>query len=272
MKYAASVVLGACLAFSAHAQSNIVITSFSSNGELNWVGPVSNVQTFTVEWAASLDGPWTNNWSGLTGIVNTQASYTVSVPMFYRIVGVPRRIFGTTIHDWQPIAGVELRLGLTNDVNVYFASTLSDTNGAYSFDDVPINVECWLWVNDPADQAGSYSGFPISPQEQMPFNPGVMRNIDPIYPINFEEAPISPEFSWQGLPSADNYTFILYGTGAQVNDEIERVTGITGTTYTTSLSLTPGSNYSWRVRGYNEWEEEVGNSPPSREWFVIATP
>ena len=88
MKYTASVILGACLALSAQAQSNIVITSFSSNGELTWESDLTNA-TFMVEWAPTLtpDPAWRGDWLGLQHIYRPlSGTNTAAVPMFYRVV------------------------------------------------------------------------------------------------------------------------------------------------------------------------------------------
>jgi len=73
----------------APAAAQIVISSFSQNGEL----VCTNLQpgtTATVEWAPSVDGPWTNNWAALDAVtVDSNGTIRVSVPMFYRVRGVP---------------------------------------------------------------------------------------------------------------------------------------------------------------------------------------
>jgi formylglycine-generating enzyme required for sulfatase activity len=65
-----------------------VITSLSQNGVL----VCSNLEAGTVasvEWASSVSGPWSSNWTGLDAVtVNTNGSITVGVPMFYRVRGV----------------------------------------------------------------------------------------------------------------------------------------------------------------------------------------
>lgn len=66
-----------------------VISSFSHNGEL----VCTNLEPGTlasVEWACSVNGPWTNTWAGLTGVtVASNGQIRVSVPMFYRVRGIP---------------------------------------------------------------------------------------------------------------------------------------------------------------------------------------
>jgi formylglycine-generating enzyme required for sulfatase activity len=65
-----------------------VITSFSQNGLL----VCANLETGTVvsvQWASSLSGPWQTNWAGLDAVtVNSNGTISVSVPMFYRVLGV----------------------------------------------------------------------------------------------------------------------------------------------------------------------------------------
>ena len=64
-----------------------VITSFSQNGAL----VCANLQTgsvASVQWASSLAGPWHTNWAGLDAVMaDTNGMITVSVPMFYRVLG-----------------------------------------------------------------------------------------------------------------------------------------------------------------------------------------
>jgi len=63
-----------------------VISSFGQNGELI----CTNLQpgsVATVEWAPSVNGPWTNTWEGLDAVtVDSKGAIRVKVPMFYRVV------------------------------------------------------------------------------------------------------------------------------------------------------------------------------------------
>ena len=66
----------------------IVINSFSQNGVLVCSG-LQTGTVATVQWASSLSGPWQTNWARLTGVaVSNNGMLTVSVPMFYRVLGV----------------------------------------------------------------------------------------------------------------------------------------------------------------------------------------
>lgn len=86
-----ALVAAACLwmTFKSNAQAP-VIESFSTNGELVCKG-LKPGSTATVEWAPSVNGPWTNSWAGLTDIlVGPDGTIRVMVPMFYRVRGVPQ--------------------------------------------------------------------------------------------------------------------------------------------------------------------------------------
>jgi len=65
-----------------------VITSFSQNGLL----VCSNLlpgSVASVQWASSSSGPWQTNWAGLEVMtVASNGLIQVSVPMFYRVLGV----------------------------------------------------------------------------------------------------------------------------------------------------------------------------------------
>jgi formylglycine-generating enzyme required for sulfatase activity len=66
-----------------------VINSFSQNGQLtcSYLTPGS---VGSVEWASSLSGPWQTNWGGLSAVtVASNGTISVSVPMFYRVRGMP---------------------------------------------------------------------------------------------------------------------------------------------------------------------------------------
>jgi hypothetical protein len=66
--------------------TDVVITSFQGNGSLTWSN-TNEFSHFKVEWAPTADGPWTHSWENLVEIANTGDTHSVSVPMFYRVVG-----------------------------------------------------------------------------------------------------------------------------------------------------------------------------------------
>ncbi len=81
-----------CLAtWGAEGQAPMV-NSFGNNGLLTCTNLVPG-SVATVEWAASATGPWTNTWAGLNEVtVPSNGQIVVSVPMFYRVRGIPPNI------------------------------------------------------------------------------------------------------------------------------------------------------------------------------------
>jgi rhodanese-related sulfurtransferase len=63
----------------------VQIESLSQNGRLIWTNALLSV-TCRVEWAASVNGPWSSSWESLSHIVITNHVTERSVPMFYRVV------------------------------------------------------------------------------------------------------------------------------------------------------------------------------------------
>lgn len=85
---AISWVIGISIPVGACAQAPI-ISSFGQNGELVCTNLLPG-STAIVEWAPSITGPWTNTWSGLTAVaVDANGTMRASVPMFYRVRGLP---------------------------------------------------------------------------------------------------------------------------------------------------------------------------------------
>lgn len=85
--YFAALLL-ACSVGKTSAQSNIVIVDATLGGTLTWTSPPW-LGTFTVEWAPSVTGPWTNSWSPLSNIPNNGELCTAQLPVFYRVLGRP---------------------------------------------------------------------------------------------------------------------------------------------------------------------------------------
>jgi|SRR5450756_760864 len=165
----------------------VVINSFSQNGVL----VCSGLQTGTVasvEWAASVSGPWQTNWAGLTGVaVGSNGTISVSVPMFYRVRGVagpPNPPAGMTL---IPAGSFTMGDNLDGEfdampTNVYISAFYMDTNmvtysqwqsvyawatnHGYVFDDAgsgkaadhPVQTVNWYdavkWSNARSQQAG----------------------------------------------------------------------------------------------------------------------
>ncbi len=66
-----------------------VIQSLDRNGELLSAGLQPGTAA-TVEWAPSLSGLWSDDWTELENVaVDSTGTIRVSVPMFYRVLGIP---------------------------------------------------------------------------------------------------------------------------------------------------------------------------------------
>jgi hypothetical protein len=101
LKFAALAACGLTLATLPALGQTPVISSFGQNGQL----VCTNLQpgsTASVEWASSVLGPWTNNWTRLESVtVDLNGMIQVSVPMFYRVRGTPPPTFGkVTFTKW----------------------------------------------------------------------------------------------------------------------------------------------------------------------------
>ncbi len=74
-----------------------VISSFSQNGELTCTNLLPG-SVATIEWAPTVNGPWTNTWAGLDAItVDSNGTIRVQVPMFYRVRGEPNPLAGMVL-------------------------------------------------------------------------------------------------------------------------------------------------------------------------------
>lgn len=136
------------------------IQSFGGNGQLVFQGS-TNEQWYSIEWAATMEGPWANSWAGLGYIPSAGSGLvTTAVPMFYRVVGhmaptnmalIPAGTFdmGDTLNDGdsdeRPVHSVsvdgfyvdrfEVTKALWDEVHHWAL-----TNG-YSFGDIPITAK-----------------------------------------------------------------------------------------------------------------------------------
>ena len=101
LTFAALAAIGLTLTPLPAVGQNPVIASLGHNGQLVCTD-LQPGSTASVEWASSLLGPWTNNWSGLESVtVSSNGVVQVSVPMFYRVRGTPPPPLGrATFTKW----------------------------------------------------------------------------------------------------------------------------------------------------------------------------
>ena len=145
---AVALVAGATLAAQAQAP---VIASFGSNGELVCTDLLPGTVA-SVEWAASVTGPWTNTWAALAAVTaDTNGAIRVSVPMFYRVRGVPAPagmalipagpfVMGDTLNDWLPAWGTNPEIPVhTNQLSAFYMDKFEVTKTLWD--------EVRLWAN-----------------------------------------------------------------------------------------------------------------------------
>ena len=77
------IVLSASIS---HAQQ-VLISSLSQNGKLTFSTTYTNA-IHTIQWTPTLSGSNSTVWTNLYSVFVTNASVTVSVPMFFRVVAV----------------------------------------------------------------------------------------------------------------------------------------------------------------------------------------
>ena len=128
---------------------NPIITSFSQNGVL----VCSGLQTGTVasvEWAASLAGPWQTNWASLTAVaVATNGTIQASVPMFYRVRGVAAtNAIPTNTADGMALipAGTFIMGNSIGDSDITDANPTNVTLSAFYMDTNLVTLSQWRTV------------------------------------------------------------------------------------------------------------------------------
>jgi len=129
-----------------------VIASFGRNGELVCTNLLPGTVA-SVEWAASVTGPWTNSWAGLDAVTaDTNGAIRVSVPMFYRVRGTPPPtnppapagmvlipagsfVMGDALNDWPPKSGPNPEIPVhTNQISAFYTDKYDVTKALW--DDV----------------------------------------------------------------------------------------------------------------------------------------
>ena len=64
------------------------LLSLTHNGVLSWTNSVAT-GAYRVEWAPTVEGPWSDSWAALTNVPPNGTVLQVAVPMFYRVVYTP---------------------------------------------------------------------------------------------------------------------------------------------------------------------------------------
>ncbi|NCA81855.1 MAG: hypothetical protein EOM72_03830 [Opitutae bacterium] len=121
-----------------------VITSVQGNGQVTWTNVVNTHAIYRVEWASAATGPWHRFTAQPLNTVDalTNRSFSVAVPMFYRVVmatNPPPRgmvwIDGGDVELGQ--AGIETPVH-TNFISGFWMDEMEVTWGKY--------LEVWNWA------------------------------------------------------------------------------------------------------------------------------
>jgi formylglycine-generating enzyme required for sulfatase activity len=112
-----------------------VITSFSQNGLLVCSNLAPGLPA-SLQWSSSLSGPWQTNWAGFGAVTaDSNGVIHVSVPMFYRVAGVPYPTNGLTPGGMALIPAGAFTMGDTLDgesdavpISVTVSAFYMDTN------------------------------------------------------------------------------------------------------------------------------------------------
>jgi len=75
------------LTLSSTAQETRIL-GLGQNGLLTWTNTTVG-GTCRIEWAPTVEGPWSDSWAGLANIEATDSVMSVPVPMFFRLVSTP---------------------------------------------------------------------------------------------------------------------------------------------------------------------------------------
>jgi len=133
-----------------------VITSFQGNGLLSWTNANQSNTLYRVEWAAQADGPWYRNLDNIGSIDSRSATgFTVSVPMFYRVVLSTNRL--PVDMKWIDEGDVQIGdLGIEEPVHTARVS-------GFWIDTKEVSITLWHKVRSWSITNGySYSAFPPS--------------------------------------------------------------------------------------------------------------
>ena len=138
-------VLWAGLA-TARAQT-LPVASLNQNGLLSCTN-LNPGSTGQVQWASSLSGPWYTNWTAQNAVIaGSNGSFTISVPMFYRVLGV-----AATNNSGSAPAGMALIPACSFTIGDTFMDGESDANltnvyvSAFYMDQKDVTYDLWQTV------------------------------------------------------------------------------------------------------------------------------
>lgn len=125
--------------------TDIQINSLSGNGVLTWTSAMPNT-AYRVEWAPSLSSSWTSSWEHLVGIQTTSTACSVTVPMFYRVVGQQPPAY--SFADYFPADPNIHRKKVFVETNFLSSSSTLNTNEITGFKKAPYASGAIIGVAD----------------------------------------------------------------------------------------------------------------------------
>jgi hypothetical protein len=180
------------------------------------------------------------------------------------------RISGTVYYSTIPMSGIKVDLIPDPYTNPPQATTISASDGSYSFDNVSAG-KYWLITHGPTSDYIQWQGSShIIGNVNLRYNLYIGKIITTLSPSFNQTVEANPVLCWQGLPEATRYTI-------QVNrnsdwELIEFPQDIESTCYKTKGNFDNGVTYNWGVEGYNASGVDVGSSSTSMRFVFQSDP
>ena len=119
---ASAAVLASVLA---HAQ--LKIDSLSQDGVLSWSDPGGSGSHYAIQWAPTVNGPWTNWLDSANNFTGLGPTGSVTVPMYYRMVLPDPTYYSNATYSYyyQTLPTIKLPLPLeTNEMRLTFMGSM----------------------------------------------------------------------------------------------------------------------------------------------------
>ena len=179
---------------------------------------------------------------------------------------------GTIYNGTNVLSGQTVQL-LPQDCTInptILATVTSSATGFYAFTNLASGGYCVKWLGDATYNMDGPWWYNVN--ANVTVNEYLWRNTVLLSPTpNAVVHANLPTFTWQPVPTADYYTFMLFDSAT--NTQLER-TNVVGTSYQTSVSLANGSTNNWRVMSYHSADtfHAVSRTPFPPPSFTVQIP